>query len=148
MTGNPTISIANGGPTNLALVSVGDITSGPPGGTFTFSGLDGLFLGTQDGSITLTSDLAFQDIPSLGSLCARRRLDSHFRFHRLGHDLFPLASEGSILFNNAFSLTETNVSGSQLFASFQSGGDLTAGNGLTDQLSIIPKGGALEDGAP
>ena len=64
--GNPTVLIGDGAPNNLALISVGDITSGAPGGILTFSNLNLLFLATQDGSITLTSDLAFQDIPTLG----------------------------------------------------------------------------------
>ena len=134
LTGNPTIAIAEGGPTELALVSVGDITSGPPGGTLTFSGLDLLLLATQNGSITLTSDLAFQDIATLG-IYARGAgsiltLDSTVS----GTTDFALASEGSILFNNAFSLTGTNVAGSQLNVDFQAGGDLTASNGLTINL--------------
>jgi acrosin len=134
LTGNPTISIANGGPTKLALVSVGDITSGPPGGTLTFSGLDLLLLATQNGSITLTSDLAFQDIPYLGIYArgaeSTLTLDSTIS----GTTDLAVESEGSILFNNAFSLTETNVSGSQLIVDVQAGADLTANNGFTTTL--------------
>ncbi|MGI8482266.1 MAG: hypothetical protein ACR2MF_09420, partial [Chthoniobacterales bacterium] len=63
--GDPTISTANGGVTNLALISVGNISSGPPGGTLTFAGLDSLLLATQAGSIHLTSDISFQNINSL-----------------------------------------------------------------------------------
>ena len=40
LAGNPTIDLTNGGVTNLALISVGDITSGLPGGILTFPGLD------------------------------------------------------------------------------------------------------------
>ncbi|MGB8341305.1 MAG: FecR domain-containing protein [Chthoniobacterales bacterium] len=142
LTGNPTISIANGGPTNLALISVGDITSGPPGGTITFSGLDALFLGTQDGSITLTSDLAFQGIPAIGIYA--RGPDSTLTFDSTvaGTTYFALESEGSILLNNELSVTETNVSGSQLNVSLQSGGDFTASNGLTINLDNS-EGGVL-----
>ncbi len=142
LTGNPTISIANGGPTNLALISVGDITSGPPGGTITFSGLDALFLGTQDGSITLTSDLAFQGIPAIGIYA--RGPDSTLTFDSTvaGTAYFALESEGSILLNNELSVTETNVSGSQLNVSLQSGGDFTASNGLTINLDNS-EGGVL-----
>jgi hypothetical protein len=65
LAGNPTIDLSNGGVANLALISVGDITSGLPGGTLTFSGLDALLLASQDGSINLGSEIAFQDIPTL-----------------------------------------------------------------------------------
>ncbi|MGH9806469.1 MAG: beta strand repeat-containing protein, partial [Terriglobia bacterium] len=140
--GNPTISTANGGPTNLALISVGDITSGPPGGTLTFSGLDGLFLATQDGSITLTSDLEFQDIAALGIYARGAGSILTFDSTVSGTTYFALASEGSILFDNALNVTETNVSGSQLNLLFQAGGDLTGNNGLTINLDNS-EGGVL-----
>ena len=41
------------------------ITSGPPGGTLTFTGLDLLVLATVNGSINLTSDVSFQDLHEL-----------------------------------------------------------------------------------
>jgi hypothetical protein len=65
LVGNPTIDLTNGGVTNLALISVGDITSGLPGGTLTFTGLDALLLASQDGSINLGSEITFQGIPTL-----------------------------------------------------------------------------------
>jgi FecR protein len=65
LVGNPTISTINGGATNLALVSVGDITSGAPGGTITFAGLQNIFIGTQDGSITLGPELTFSGVSKL-----------------------------------------------------------------------------------
>ena len=63
--GNPTISTANGGATNVALVSVGNITSGAPGGTLTFAGLQDIFIGTQNGSINLGPELAFSGLSKL-----------------------------------------------------------------------------------
>ena len=65
LAGNPTIDLTNGGVPNLALISVGDITSGLPGGTLTFSGLDALLLASQEGSINLGSEITFQGIPTL-----------------------------------------------------------------------------------
>jgi hypothetical protein len=65
LVGNPTIDLTNGGVPNLALISVGDITSGLPGGTLTFSGLDALLLASQEGSINLGSEITFQGIPTL-----------------------------------------------------------------------------------
>src|SRR5215472_13147625 len=64
LAGNPTIDVTNGVP-NLALISVGDIISGLPGGTLTFSGLDALLLASQGGSINLGSEITFQGIPTL-----------------------------------------------------------------------------------
>ena len=65
LTGNPTIDLSNDGGTKLALIGVDGITSGPPGGTLTFTGLDLLVLATVNGSINLTSDVSFQDLSEL-----------------------------------------------------------------------------------
>jgi hypothetical protein len=63
--GNPTISTDNGGTTKLALISVGDLTSGAAAGTvFTFTPLDTVLLATQNGSIRL-SDIVFQGLDQL-----------------------------------------------------------------------------------
>ena len=142
LTGNPTITIGDGGATKLALISVGDITSGPPGGTLTFSGLDLLLLATQNGSITLTSDLAFQNIPALAVYARGAESTLTFDSTVSGTTDFGLFSEGSILLNNELSVTETNVSGSLLNVSLQSGGDFTASNGLTINLDNS-EGGVL-----
>jgi mannose-6-phosphate isomerase-like protein (cupin superfamily) len=61
ITGNPTISTANG-EINLGLISVGNITSGAPGGTLTFAGIRGLLIATQNGSITLGPELSFSNL--------------------------------------------------------------------------------------
>src|SRR5215468_10077566 len=64
LTGDPTIDTTNG-VTKLALIGVDRITSGPPGGNLTFTGLDLLMLATVNGSINLTSDVSFQDLHEL-----------------------------------------------------------------------------------
>jgi hypothetical protein len=65
LVGNPTISTANGGVTDLALISVGPMTSAPAGDTvFTFTGMQSVLLATQNGSINL-SGISFQNIPLL-----------------------------------------------------------------------------------
>lgn len=64
LTGDPSIDTTNG-VTKLALISVDGITSRPPGGTLTFTGLDLLLLATVNGSINLTSDVSFQDLHEL-----------------------------------------------------------------------------------
>src|SRR6476646_4014371 len=64
LTGDPTIDTTNG-VRKLALIGVDGITSRPPGGTLTFTGLDLLLLATVNGSINLTSDVSFQDLHEL-----------------------------------------------------------------------------------
>jgi hypothetical protein len=132
ITGNPTISIPEGGATNLALISVGDITSGLPGGSLTFTGLDSLLLATQDGSITLTADLSFENIPALAIYA--RGLDSNITLDAAisgTTDLF-LGAQGNIVANGALTITQTNNGLSfGLFAIVIAGGDITVGNGLS-----------------
>lgn len=67
LVGNPTISTANGGATNLALISVGPMNSSAAGTgntVFTFDGMQSVLLATQNGSITL-GGISFQNIPLL-----------------------------------------------------------------------------------
>jgi filamentous hemagglutinin len=64
LTGDPTISTTNG-ETSLGLIAVNSITSGAPGGSLTFSGISGLLLATQAGSITLGSEISFSGIPHI-----------------------------------------------------------------------------------
>jgi hypothetical protein len=61
LTGNPTISTANG-EMNLGLIAVNGITSGPPGGALTFSGIRGLLLATQNGPIALGPEISFSGL--------------------------------------------------------------------------------------
>ena len=64
LTGDPTIDITNG-ETNLGLIAVNGITSGGPGGVLTFSGISGLLLATQNGSITLGPEISFSGLHDL-----------------------------------------------------------------------------------
>jgi hypothetical protein len=62
LVGNPTISLGSGGAINLALISVGPMTSAPAGNTtFTFTGMQSVLLATQNGSIDL-SGISFQNM--------------------------------------------------------------------------------------
>src|SRR5437868_268604 len=61
LAGNPTISTANG-EINLALIAVDGITSGAPGGLLTFTGIQGLLLATQNGSIALGPEISFSGL--------------------------------------------------------------------------------------
>ncbi len=58
ITGNPTIDTTNG-PIDLGLIALGNITTGAPGGVINFSGLRGVLLAAQDGSVTLGPEVSF-----------------------------------------------------------------------------------------
>ncbi len=62
--GPPSIS-TTGGVTRLGLIGVDGITSGGAGGSFSFSGLDFVFLATQDGAINLGPNISFDNINHL-----------------------------------------------------------------------------------
>lgn len=64
--GNPTITVGQNGVTKLGLIGVNGVTSGAPGGSLTFNGLDLLFLATKAGSINLAGNLSFQNLSTLG----------------------------------------------------------------------------------
>src|SRR6478735_4893285 len=64
LTGNPTVSTTNGA-INLGLIAINGITSGAPGGTLTFTGIRGLLLATQNGSIDLGSEISFSGLHDL-----------------------------------------------------------------------------------
>lgn len=70
ITGNPTIVIPSGGANNLAFISEGSITSGAPGGTLTFAGINNLLLATQNGQINLGPGVTFSGL-NLLSMYAR-----------------------------------------------------------------------------
>ena len=129
LNGNPTIDMSNGGVTKLGLIGVDGITSGPPGGTLTFTGLDLLALGTVNGSINLTSDISFQDLSELAMYArgAGSNLILDSPISNIG-DL-KLAAEGSIQLTNP---------GTMNVGQF----DATAGNNLTLQIG----GSLLLDG--
>ncbi|MEY2497169.1 MAG: hypothetical protein QOD12_725 [Verrucomicrobiota bacterium] len=67
LSGNPIILIPTGGALNLALISVGPISSAPSGDTtFTFLGMQSVLIATQLGSIDISGpDFVFRGIPSL-----------------------------------------------------------------------------------
>ncbi|HJW37692.1 MAG TPA: FecR domain-containing protein [Candidatus Udaeobacter sp.] len=121
LNGNPTIDISNGGVTKLALIGVNGITSGPPGGTLTFTGLDLLALATVNGSINLTSDVSFQNLNELAMYArgAGSNLTLNSPISNIG--ALYLAAEGSIQLTNP---------GTMSVGAFEA----TAGNNLTLQI--------------
>src|SRR6266571_2771089 len=100
LNGNPTIDLSNGGVTKLALIGVDGITSGPPGGTLTFTGLDLLALATVNGSINLTSDVSFQGLNELVMYArgAGSNLILNSPISNIG--ILKLAAQGSIQLTN------------------------------------------------
>ena len=132
LTGNPTIS-TTGGEINLGLIGVNGITSGGPGGTLTFAGIEGLLLATQNGSITLGSEISFAGLNDLtvyargaGSIltlgCAISTLKA-----------LSLYSEGAVILSGDMSTVN--------FRSY-SGGDfnLTAGSIDAQTISVFAGG--------
>ena len=130
LTGNPTIIVPSGGATNLALVAVGTITSGGPGGTLTFTGTPRVSFITQDGSITLGPEISFSGI-------------DHLEFYARGPDssltLTSPISGGSVvrLFSEGSLHVDTSISATNEFKSvsmgnfLQDGGVISASNLIT-----------------
>jgi hypothetical protein len=118
---NPTISIAQGGVTKLALIGVGGISSGPPGGTLTFAGLDSVLLATQNGSIILDGGISFQNIPNLFFYARGDSVSLKLASPISGSNNLLLNSEGTVQVNG-------NVSANNLNAF--SNGDFLAGSGI------------------
>ncbi|HEX4796520.1 MAG TPA: FecR domain-containing protein, partial [Humisphaera sp.] len=117
LVGNPTIATANG-EVNLGLIAVNGIT-GAPGGVFTFTGIRGLLLATQNGSISLggsfsgLNDLIFYARGATSSLTLASSMSTMHEVH--------LFSEGAVNLSGNISTVD--------FASY-SGGDFnrTAGS--------------------
>ena len=124
LTGNPTIDTTNG-VTHLSLIGVDSITTGPPGGTLTFAGLNLLFLATVDGPIDLTSDVSFQGLSLLAFYARGAGSDLTINSPISGIGDLKMAAENSIQLTNP---------GTMSVGEF----DATAGNNFTLQI-----GGAL-----
>jgi quercetin dioxygenase-like cupin family protein len=125
LVGDPIISTANGGALNLALISVGPITSAPAGNaSFTFAGMQSVLIATQAGSIDISGpDILFRDIPTL--IFYARGTGSNLTLGGMGIfnvSNLRLIAENNILINSPESL-----------AAGSNGGILrgTAGGGLT-----------------
>lgn len=64
LAGDPSID-TTGGATTLALISVGNLSDGAPGGTLTFAGINTLLLATQNGAINLGANISFSNLNRL-----------------------------------------------------------------------------------
>jgi hypothetical protein len=129
LTGNPTIIVPSGGATNLALVAVGTITSGGPGGTLTFTGTPRVSFITQDGSITLGPEISFSGV-------------DHLEFYARGPDssltLTSPISGGSVvhLFSGGSLHVDTSISATNEFKSL-SGGNFLQDGGVINASNLI-----------
>jgi FecR protein len=103
--GNPTVDTSNGGVTNVGLVGVDGITSGPPGGTLTFSGINLLALATVNGSINLTSDVSFQNLNILAIYARGATSDLTLNSSISNIGALKLAAGRSIQITNAVTLS-------------------------------------------
>ncbi|MDQ2867598.1 MAG: FecR domain-containing protein [Verrucomicrobiota bacterium] len=120
LVGNPTVTTPGGAPTKLALVGVNGITTGAPGGSLTFSGLDTLLLATQSGNIVLGSEVSFQNIQNLVFYARGTNASLQIGSAINGTNLL-LNSEGTTQVNG-----NVNVADYTAF----SGGDYQTGTGL------------------
>lgn len=118
---NPAISISQGGITKLALIGVGGISSGPPGGTLTFAGLDSILLATQNGSIILDSGISFQNIPNLFFYARGDSVSLKLASPISGSNNLLLNSEGTVQVNGNVSVNNFNAF---------SNGDFLSGSGI------------------
>ncbi|MEY2488022.1 MAG: hypothetical protein QOH39_3670, partial [Verrucomicrobiota bacterium] len=146
ITGNPTIDTSVG-PTNLGLIAADGITSGPPGGTLTFTGLNLLALATVDGSINFTSDVSFQGLNVLVMYARGSGSDLILNSPISGIGSLKLAAENSIQLVNpgtmdvgAFDATAGNN------LSLQVGGSLLL-NGEAKQNVLVSPGVTVPTGA-
>ena len=146
LAGDPTVSTANGGALNLALISIGDLTSGASAATLTFDGIQQLLLATQNGSIRLGSSLSFLDIPAL--YIYARGVNSNLTFDSAVSgttDLF-LQAQGDLLITNSLTVEQTNDVASEGFnLSLRAGNAIRVGGNLslTTDASNIENGGNI-----
>ena len=128
LTGNPTVIIPSGGTTNLALVAVGTITSGGPGGTLTFAGISRLSFITGDGSINLGSEISFSGIDHLEFYARGAGSNLTLASSISGGSNVHLNSEGSTQVNGDISVSDTFTA--------LTGGDFLAGTGTITATNV------------
>ena len=138
LVGNPTIDTSNGGATNLALISVGPITTATSGNaTFTFTGMQSVLLATQNGSIDITGpDITFRNIPRLYFYA--RGTGSNLTVGGMG--IFGVAELRLIAENNVqINAPEQLVDGGNgglLFST--AGGGLTVNSPIETPTALVP----------
>src|SRR6476660_4420594 len=124
---NPTISISQGGITKLALIGVGGISSGPPGGSLTFAGLDSVLLATQNGSIILDGGISFQNIPNLFFYARGDNVALNLASPISGTSNLLLNSQGTVQINGNITVDNFNAF---------SNGDFQQGSGIVTARDV------------
>ena len=145
LTGDPTIDTSDG-VTKLALIGVDGITSRPPGGTLTFTGLDALVLATVNGSINLTSDVSFQDLNELAMYARGAGSDLTINSPISNIGILGLIAEDSIHLTNPGTMSVGKldaISGGDLM--LQIGGSLLL-NGRVSLDAIVLPGASVASG--
>jgi mannose-6-phosphate isomerase-like protein (cupin superfamily) len=143
LAGDPIISAVNNGANNLALISVGPLSSAPAGNTvFTFAGMQSVLIATQNGSIDL-SGISFQNIPSLYFYArgAGSNLTLGSPISNVG--TLRLVSEGNTQIDAAENLGNTTAGG---MLTGTAGGNVTV-NALIDATGAGPTPGVIFGGA-
>jgi len=146
LTGDPTIHTSNGA-TKLDLIGVDGITSGPPGGTLKFTGLDLLVLATVNGSINLTSDVSFQDLNGLAMYARGGGSDLTINSPISNIGNLALVAEDSIHLTNPGTMSVDNlgaITGGDLV--LQIGGSLLLDGRVRLDTLVLP-GTTLASGA-
>ena len=125
--------------TKLALIGVDGITSGPPGGTLTFTGLDLLVLATVNGSINLTSDVSFQDLHELAMYARGAGSDLTINSPISNIGILGLVAEDSIHLTNPGTMSVGKldaITGSDLM--LQIGGSLLLNDRMRLDAIVLP----------
>jgi hypothetical protein len=147
LAGNPTISTANNGATNLALISVGPITSASAGNaSFTFPGLQSVLIATQNGSINI-SGISFQDMPALTFYARGAGSNLTLGGPILNVSTLRLLTEGSVQLNAQIN-PGNGIAGGTLIATAQGNINVNApvdatGKGTSPGTSFGGNGGAV-----
>jgi hypothetical protein len=126
LAGNPTIDTTNG-PNDLGLIAIGGITSGTPGGNITFTGLRGVLLATQNGSINLGFEISFSGFHDLNIYARGASSDL-----TLGSDINTTKVR---LFAERDMFTTSNITTDDLFA--VSGRDMQIGGSATAPIQAV-----------
>jgi len=146
LTGDPTIDTSNG-VTKLALIGLDGITSGPPGDTLTFTGLDLLVLATVNGSINLTSDVSFQHLNELAMYARGTGSDLTINSPISNIAILGLVAEDSIHLTNPGTVSVGKldaIAGGDLM--LQIGGSLLLNGRVRLDVIVLP-GASVASGA-
>jgi len=131
LAGNPTIDTTNG-PIRLGLIAVSGITSGGEFSNITFTGLRGVLLAAQDGSVNLGSEIAFSGFHDLNIYARGPSSDL-----TLGSNV---STEHVALFAQRDMSITSNITTGELFA--VAGRDMQIGGASETEMQVTVANGA------